>query len=157
VTRRAAYSVLAVLNLGHHFGEGLRKSREIAEETHVPVKFLRVLLADLVREGLVASVAGRKGGYALSRPPEELTLLEVIEAAGGSLQPTGCDLCAGGCGWEGPCPLRDAWARGREALAAEFASISFLELEIRGRSLRAGPRPVGVGSPTPQPFHRNQL
>ncbi len=128
----------AVLTLGNHFGEGLRKAREIADETDVPLKFLHELLADLVREGLVVSVVGKKGGYSLSRPPGDLSLLEVIEAADGSLRPTGCEPCGGGCGWDGPCPLRDAWARGRETLAAELASISFVELEKRGASLEAG-------------------
>lgn len=86
----------------------------------------------------MVSVVGKKGGYSLSRPPGDLSLLEVIEAADGSLRPTGCEPCGGGCDWDGPCPLRDAWARGREALAAELASISFVELEKRGASLEAG-------------------
>ncbi len=131
MTLRGAYSARAVLNLGRHFGNGLRKSREIAEETSVPINFLHELLANLVREGLVVSVAGPKGGYTLSRPPQELTLLEVIEAAEGAIPSSDCELCGGECGWDGPCPLRQAWARGQESLAAELGSTSFMELEQR--------------------------
>lgn len=138
--RRGAYSVRAVLSLGHHFGDGLRKAREIAEETDIPLKFLHELLADLVREGLVVSVAGKGGGYSLSLPPKDLSVLEVIEAAESPLHATNCGLCGGECGWDGSCPLRDAWARRREALAAELASISFVELEKSGASLDEGTR-----------------
>lgn len=140
MTRRGAYSALAVLNLGRHFGDGLRKSREIAEETNIPLSFLPQLLANLVREGLVVSVAGQKGGYALSRPPKELSLLAVIEAAEGSLRTADCELCTAGCGWEGPCPLRAAWARAQQALAVELASTSFADLEQRAALLAASTR-----------------
>ncbi|HJM89653.1 MAG TPA: Rrf2 family transcriptional regulator [Dehalococcoidia bacterium] len=128
MTRRGAYSALAVLNLGEHFGEGLRKSREIAEETSVPGYYLKEVLANLVHAGLVTSVAGSRGGYALSRPPGELNLLEVIEAADGRPNRVGCALCGDDCGWEGPCPLREAWERGLDAQIAELETTTFADL-----------------------------
>jgi Rrf2 family protein len=148
MTRRAAYSALAILDLAHHFGEGLRKSREIAEETDIPRKFLQVLLAHLVREGLIVSVAGRRGGYSLSRPPAEINLLEAIEAADGSLRSTECGLCGGGCDWERPCPLHDVWVRGRDAMVAELASTSFAELAKSGGWLEMGSRRPVSGPPS---------
>ncbi len=148
MTRRAAYSALAVLNLAHHFGGGLRKSREIAEETDIPRKFLQVLLARLVREGLIVSVAGPRGGYSLSRPPAEINLLEATEAAEGSVRPTDCELRGGACDWQQPCPLHDAWARGRDALIAELASTSFAELAKSGGWLDVGSRQPVSGPPS---------
>ncbi len=143
MTRGAAYSALAVLNLTLHLGEGLRTSRELAEETNIPWKYLLTILANLKRHGLVNSTAGTKGGYSLSRPPAEINLLEVIEAVDGSLQSAECGLCEGGCGWERPCPLHDAWARGQDALVAELASTSFAELAKGGGWLDVGSlRPV---------------
>ncbi len=132
MTLRGAYSALAVLHLGNYYGERLCKTREIAAGKNIPRKFLQELLATLVREGLLVSVAGPKGGYSLSRPPEELSLLDVIEAADGSVEPVGCEVCAVECGWDGPCPLRDASARARETLVERLASTSFADLQTRG-------------------------
>lgn len=148
MTRRGAYSVLAMLNLALHLGERLRKSREIAEETKIPRKYLPQILANLKRHGFVNSTAGPKGGYSLSRPPAEINLLEVIEAADGSLQSTECGLCEGGCGWQPSCPLHDAWARGRDALIAELASTSFAELAEGGEWLKVGSRRPVHGPPS---------
>jgi Rrf2 family protein len=129
MTLRGAYSALAVLHLGHYYGDRQCKTREIAEGKNIPLKFLQQILATLVREGLLVSVAGPKGAYSLSRSPEELSLLDVIEAADGSLEPAGCGVCEVECDWDGPCPLRDAWARAREALVDSLASTSFGDLQ----------------------------
>lgn len=58
---------------------------ELAAAQGLPPRFLGAILADLRRAGLVASQRGAEGGYRLARPPEEVTLAEVIRALDGPL------------------------------------------------------------------------
>ncbi|QXC59127.1 Rrf2 family transcriptional regulator [Aquihabitans sp. G128] len=57
----------------------------IADAQEIPSKFLEHILADLKRSGLVGSVRGADGGYWLQRPPEKVTMADVIRAAEGPL------------------------------------------------------------------------
>jgi Rrf2 family protein len=141
--RRGDYSVRAVLDLARHYGMGRRKAREIARVMDIPVRYLPQLLAPLVRSGLVAATAGPEGGYALTRDPASVSLLEVIEAAEGSLESAACVLQGGPCDWAETCPLHEAWLSARSALAAELRGTTFAELasidatiERRGHRVR---------------------
>lgn len=55
-------------------------ARQIAEATRVPVPYLSKVLQGLGREGLISSQRGLHGGFMLTKPPESLTIYEVIEA-----------------------------------------------------------------------------
>ena len=58
---------------------------ELARRREIPVQFLEQLFAVLRRAGILRSQRGVKGGYAFARPPEEITVLEVVELLDGSL------------------------------------------------------------------------
>lgn len=126
--KRADYTVRAVLDLARHHGGGRRKRRDIAEEMDVPVTYLPTLLAELVRAGLVTSVAGPDGGYALARAPSEVTLLEVVEVADGPLRSSECVLRGGPCRWEDACAVHEPWFRAQQALRDSLAATTFAEL-----------------------------
>ncbi len=74
-------SVRAAIVLARHEGRSLHAA-EIAEASGVPVAFLRGILTDLRRHGLVVSRRGQHGGYRLARPAIELTVADVVEASG---------------------------------------------------------------------------
>ncbi len=148
--RRADYTVRAVLDLARHHGQGRRKTAQIADEMHVPATYLPQLLAELVRAGIVRSLAGRRGGYELARPPDEVTLLEVIEVADGPLVSTECVLRGGPCRWEDGCAIHPPFARAQEAFrdslgATTFAEVAAIDAMLKDRS-DAGtpPRPVAL-------------
>lgn len=62
---------------------GRMDAKRIAEETGVTLRFSLKILRRLVSGGLVVSYKGAKGGYQLARPPEEITLCDVIEEVEG--------------------------------------------------------------------------
>ncbi len=126
--KRADYTVRAVLDLACHHGDGRRKAAAIAERRAIPPSYLPQLLAELVRAGIVESVAGRNGGYALARDPSEITLLEVVEVVDGHLVSTECVLRGGPCRWEDACAMHDPWARAQEALRGSLATTTFDEI-----------------------------
>lgn len=58
---------------------------EIARRRNIPVQFLEGMFATLRRAGILQSQRGVKGGYSFARPPEEITVLDIVEALEGIL------------------------------------------------------------------------
>lgn len=135
--RRGDYAVRAVLALARSYGRGRRKAREIAETMAIPERFLPQILAPFVRQGLLTAVAGPDGGYELARPPAEVTLLEVVETAEGTIGSDHCVLRGGPCDWEHACPVHEPWRRAQDALAGELARTTFEELARNDEALGA--------------------
>jgi Rrf2 family transcriptional regulator, iron-sulfur cluster assembly transcription factor len=125
--RRADYAIRATLDLAGSPGV-LRKSREIGEAMHIPVSFLPQILAQLVREGIVTSTAGPRGGYGLLRDPADLTLLDVVTAVEGAHEDADCVLRGGPCRWDDCCAVHVPWSRAKQAMLDELAATSFASL-----------------------------
>ena len=126
--RRGDYAVRAALHLARHAGDGWCKSRAIAADMEIPEAYLPQVLGDLVRHGLVRSRAGPQGGYALSAPPSEVSLLAVIEAASGPVESSECVLRGGPCRWQEYCAVHDAWASAQAAMRERLADTTLAEL-----------------------------
>ena len=124
--RKGDYAIRAMLELSRRYGEGRCKAREIADAMSIPPRYLPQILALLVRRGLLQAVSGREGGYELTRPPDGISVLEVLEAAQGPVQATGCPLYRQPGG--GACPLHAPWARAQSTLAQELRALTFADL-----------------------------
>lgn len=117
LTKRGDYAVRAAISLARAYDpNGYRKIREVTADMLLPPRYTAQILALLARAGLAEARAGRDGGYRLSRKPEEISLLAVVEAAEGPLQPQRCTLRGGPCRWEDACPVHWAWAAAAEGL-----------------------------------------
>jgi Rrf2 family protein len=82
LSRTVAYAVHAVIQLAGA-GDGVPiSSSHLARQGHLPERFLVQILRCLVTRGLLNSRIGSSGGYSLSRPPAELTLLDIVESFG---------------------------------------------------------------------------
>jgi Rrf2 family protein len=81
ITARTEYACLAMLDLAaaHETGELVRIKR-IAERHGIPSRFLVQILLQLKQAGLVRSTRGAAGGYRLTRSPETISLLHILEA-----------------------------------------------------------------------------
>jgi Rrf2 family protein len=79
VSAKTEYACLAMLELAAHWGSGEPvRIRSIADEHGIPSRFLVQILLQLKGAGFVASTRGASGGYQLVKPPEEITLGEVM-------------------------------------------------------------------------------
>ena len=85
ITSKSPYAVRALAELARSGGAGPVPIGEIARRREIPVQFLEGLFATLRRAGILQSQRGVKGGYSFARAPEELTVLEVVEALEGAL------------------------------------------------------------------------
>ena len=88
LSRTVAYAVRATLQLAQLQTTGPVPCSRLATEGKMPERFLLQILRNLVTHGILRSTRGVEGGYALLRPAEEISLLEVIEAIEGPYRTT---------------------------------------------------------------------
>ena len=136
--RKGDYAVRAMVSVARHYGTGLRQARQISTEMHIPYKTLTLILARLVAEGLLIATHGPTGGYRLARPPGEISLLDIVEAAEGPATFDHCVLRDGPCDWEETCPVHDTWARTQDVLIRELAATSLAEMAEIDAAIEAG-------------------
>jgi Rrf2 family protein len=154
VGRKGDYSVRAVLALARAYGDGRRKTREIARLMDIPDRYLPQIMAPLVRAGLVQATAGPGGGYELTRAPKRITLLEVVELAEGPIAGDRCLLQGGPCDWERICPVHEAWERAHAALTRELRRTTFERLAESDLLLERGQFEVPAEPPHPHAVDR---
>jgi Rrf2 family cysteine metabolism transcriptional repressor len=107
VTSKSRYAVVAMAELARS-GSRPVPIAQVAERRAMPVQFLEQLFSTLRRDGLLQSQRGVKGGYTLARPPEEITVLEVVQALDGRVGQEADE--AGGIWREGVGALRDVFS-----------------------------------------------
>ncbi len=120
VTSKSRYAVVAMAELARS-GPDPVPIAQIAERREMPVQFLEQLFSTLRRDGLLASQRGVKGGYTLARPPEEITVLEVVQSLDGKVGQEADE--AGGI-----------WGEGVEALRGVFVSTTIADIARREAS-----------------------
>src|SRR3984893_3232861 len=87
---RGEYALRALLVLGLNYNQPVVRIQTISEQQNIPKRFLEQILNELKSAGVVESKRGIAGGYRLSKPPERVTLAEVIRHVEGALAPVGC-------------------------------------------------------------------
>ena len=90
LSQRTRYSIRALQHLARHYGEGPIQLAEIARAQNIPAKFLTVILSELSRAGLVATMRGRDGGYWLALAPVDIRYGDILRLTDGSLALVPC-------------------------------------------------------------------
>ncbi|MEP0868209.1 RrF2 family transcriptional regulator [Trichocoleus desertorum AS-A10] len=87
LTTRSHYSVKALLDLSLQPGYGPTSVNTIARRQDLPAPYLEKLLIEMRRAGLVNSLRGAQGGYQLARSPAQISLGQILEAVGETIEP----------------------------------------------------------------------
>jgi FeS assembly SUF system regulator len=101
---------------------------QLATLTHLSTATVSKLLKQLHRHGLVDSTRGLRGGYRLSRLPEEITAAQVLDALEGPVALTECATQPNQCGIESTCSVNRAWQKVNVAIRRTLQEITLLEL-----------------------------
>jgi Rrf2 family protein len=137
LSRTVAYALQATLQLAGHDSDTPVPCSQLAAEGKMPERFLLQILRNLVAHGVLDSTRGVDGGYTLSRPAAETSLLEVIEAIDGpmiSTVPVG-----GGLPDDSKTRLQETLEAVTEATRRELGAIKLADL-VAGPSCS---RPTG--------------
>lgn len=141
ITTWAEYGVICALHLARRADEGPVTGRDIAAREKLPGDYVEQILLRLRRADVVQSTRGAKGGYALSRPAEEITVREIITAAElvtfdlhCETHPLDEERCARSC----DCSIRPVWMMLQKRIdevleGVRLADLLEAEAEVRVR------------------------
>src|SRR4029453_8561251 len=87
ISAKGEYAIQAMLDLALHRDRGLTPIQAIAARQAIPQRYLEQVLLALKRAGLLTSRRGSAGGYHLTRPPEDITVGDVLRAVEGAGAP----------------------------------------------------------------------
>lgn len=130
ITRQADYAIRCVLYLAQKEGR-ITMAREIAREKKIPRDFLSKILQKLTRAGLVRSYRGVKGGFELAKRPEEIDLLQVIQAIDGPVAFNRCAINRRLCSLSNSCSVHPLWVEMRKEMEERLSRINFKMLSNR--------------------------
>jgi Rrf2 family protein len=88
LTNRSEYALLALVHLARQDMNSFVTIEAISRAQSIPPKFLEQLMLTLKRAHILRSAKGQHGGYALAKPPDQISLAEVIRLFDGALAPT---------------------------------------------------------------------
>jgi Rrf2 family protein len=125
LTRAGEYAVRCVLYLASQGVGVLCARKEIALRMDIPDQFLGKIAQQLARAGAIEIVQGARGGFRLVVPPEELTLLEVVEAVIGEIFLNDCVLRPESCNRSQACAVHCIWAKARDQLRQTLQEATF--------------------------------
>ena len=140
VSTKGEYGIRAMIELSHRYGEGYVQSAAIAAARDIPENYLCQLLITLRKAGFVRSRRGPQGGHMLARPPDRISLLEVLLALEGPIEPVVCveEGVTDPCPRSDRCSVREVWANVTEATRNILAGTSFAQLMERETVLSQG-------------------
>lgn len=126
ITSKSPYALRALVELARVGGGEPVPLGEIARRRDVPVQFLEGLFGTLRRAGVLVSQRGVKGGYSFARPPDQVTVLEVVELLEGDLAAEA--RVAGG-----------VWAEATDALCSVLGGATIADVAEREAEAAAAP------------------
>jgi Rrf2 family protein len=138
-----ALRALVVLAREHLDDDTVVRIQAISEQQNIPKKFLEQILNDLKAGGFVESKRGVTGGYRLKRPPDRISLAEIVRHIEGPLAPVSCvsekfyEKCS--CPDESRCAIRSVMKEVRDGIVKMMEQTSLAQVAERARMLEQEP------------------
>ncbi|AFZ14412.1 transcriptional regulator, BadM/Rrf2 family [Crinalium epipsammum PCC 9333] len=135
LTTRGHYSVKALLDLSLQPNYGPTSVKAIASRQDLPAPYLEKLLIEMRRAGLVQSIRGSQGGYQLAREPINISLGQILEAVGETIEPLKSQ--TPDANLAGDWVTFTLWRRLHQKLKEALYSITLADLYYDARSWQA--------------------
>ena len=128
--KKNQYALRAIFELAKHMDQGPVKISEIATAQSIPLRFLEVILNQLKASGIVDSKRGFYGGYFLIKPPNQVSVGDVLRFLSRDLSPSDCIACVSktSCPFDGRCAFSSMWIRVKQAAFNIYDETSFQDL-----------------------------
>jgi len=131
LSTRARYGTRVLLELALHWGKGPVLLKDIAQRQQIPLPYLQQLIGPLVKEGIIKTTRGTRGGISLLKLPKEVRLSEVIQILEGSITPVACVDNPELYPLSDTCVTHDIWAEVKKAMDRVLESTTFEDLVER--------------------------
>lgn len=86
ISSKSRYGIAALLALAEFHNSGLLQIKDIASRCDIPYQYLEQIFNRLVKTGIIKSTRGKNGGYELASPPEQITVLQIVNALEGEIE-----------------------------------------------------------------------
>jgi Rrf2 family protein len=90
LSKKGIYALRVLRHLAASYGQKPLSVAYLARAEEISRKYLEQVLSTLRKQGILVALRGKEGGYSLRRPPEEITLGDIIRAVDGPLAPIPC-------------------------------------------------------------------
>ena len=140
LARLTDYGIMLLTLLARERNGSPRSAREVADRSRLPQPTVSKLLKALAHAGLLETHRGVRGGFTLAKPPEDVSVADIIAALEGPIGITECTAHPGQCNVEPLCPVRTNWRRINRAVLDALKGITLAEM---ARPLTFEPTKVG--------------
>ena len=128
LSTRSRYGTRLVLDMAEHYQQGPVQLGAIARRQNISVKYLEQIIIPLKKANYITSVRGSKGGHTLSRPPDEITVGEIVSLLEATSGLTECAENPAICDRSGFCPTRLIWKEATDTMYEKLNSITLSDL-----------------------------
>jgi Rrf2 family cysteine metabolism transcriptional repressor len=142
ISAKGEYAIQAMLDLALHRDRGLTPIQTIAARQAIPQRYLEQVLLALKRAGLLTSRRGSAGGYHLTRPPEDITVGDVLRAVEGAGAPFETQRRGGGRSTGERHDLAELWDEISSAVSKVVDQLTLGDLATRALERRRAARPM---------------
>ncbi len=115
-SRQCEYALQAVLYIALKPEGKMSSTREMTKTLGIPYHFLGKIMQDLSRKGILTSMKGPTGGFALGKPAKKITLFHIVEAVDGTQFASECVMGFPECSSANPCSVHGQWAGLRDGI-----------------------------------------
>lgn len=144
MSTRGRYGLRVMIELAVHHGQGPTLVDTLAERQDLSANYIHLLMPALKTAGLVRAIRGPRGGFELTRPPAEITALQVVEALEGRVAPLDCTLDGTCCARSDRCPAREVWSEVALAVDRVLSGRTLADLADRYRALQSPPHSYDI-------------
>lgn len=131
LSTRSRYGTRLLLDMAQHYDQGPIQLGDIAKRQEISVKYLEQIIIPLKKAHYVSSVRGPKGGHFLAKPPEEITLGEIVALLEDGTSLLECSEHAEVCQRAAACPTRLIWKEAAQAMFDKLFAITLADLAKR--------------------------
>ena len=128
LSNTSEYALRAVIYLGEREGDGTIRVDEVAEALDVPKNYLSKILHSLVKQKVLRSLRGPRGGFELARPATEVTLYDVVSPFDDIEARRTCLLGRKECSDTNPCAIHGHWREVATRVATFFRETTVAEV-----------------------------
>ena len=133
ISAKARYALRILLDVAVNASETTpRTGAAIAQAQQISEKFLSRIVVMLRRKGLLCSVRGNVGGFRLAMSPDDIRLIDVIEAVQGPLAVIDCLLPGAACPRQDTCAAQRVWADVNATLVSTLSKVTLASILRRG-------------------------
>jgi Rrf2 family iron-sulfur cluster assembly transcriptional regulator len=139
LSTKSRYGLRALFDMAFNAGNLPIQVKEISSRQEISPRYLEQIFQSFKKAGILKSKKGPQGGYFLARSPEDITVLEIIEAAEGDTLLVSCSdketVDNIDCKFNGSCVTQTVWSEATALLNDFFSGITLKTLCERGQQL----------------------